>query len=64
MGSEERARSDSVSEGRESPLVGEATPTSQQFTPYKAQVIDSVTHTDGIRPYTVYVILVRKGGGT
>ena len=63
MGSEERTRSDSVSEGRESPSIGEATPTAQQSTPYKAQVIDSVTQTDGIRPYTMYVILVRKGGG-
>ena len=63
MRSEERARSEASSEGRESPTTSEATPTAQQLAPYKVQIIDVLTRTDGIRPYSVYVILVRKEGG-
>lgn len=63
MGSEERVRSGSVAEGRESPSIGEATPTTQQLAPYKVQVIDVITRTDGIRPYSLYVLLVRREGG-
>ena len=63
MGSEERGRSGSTSEGRESPSIGEATPTSQQLAPFKVQIIDVTTHSDGIRPYTSYVLLVRRQGG-
>ena len=63
MGSEERVRSGSVAEGRESPSIGEAMPTTQQLAPYKVQVIDVITRTDGIRPYSLYVLLVRREGG-
>ena len=63
VGSEERARSGSVSEGRESPSACGATPTTQQLAPYKVQVIDVITRTDGIRPYSLYVLLVRREGG-
>ena len=63
MGSEERVRSGSTAEGRESPSIGEAMPTNQQLAPYKVQVIDVITRTDGIRPYSLYVLLVRREGG-
>ena len=63
MRSEERTRNEAAGEGRESPSVGEATPTTQQLTQYKVQIIDVDTRTDGIRPYSLYVLLVRREGG-
>ena len=63
MRSEERTRNEASAEGRESPSVGEATPTTQQQTRYKVQIIDVDTRTDGIRPYSLYVLLVRREGG-
>jgi hypothetical protein len=63
MRSEERTRNEASAEGRESPSVGEATPSTRQPTRYKVQIIDVITQTDGIRPYSVYVLLVRSEGG-
>lgn len=63
MRSEEQTRSEGAAEGRESPSVGDATPSSRQPTQYKVQIIDVTTQTDGIRPYSLYVLLVRKEGG-
>ena len=63
MRSEERARNEGAAEGRESPSVSEATPSTRQPTRYKVQIIDVITQTDGIRPYSLYVLLVRSEGG-
>lgn len=63
MGSEERGRSEATADDGESPSVGEVTPTNQQLASYKVQIIDVDTRTDGIRPYSLYVILVRTEGG-
>ena len=63
MRSEERTRNEASAEGRESPSVGEATPSTRQPTRYKVQIIDVNTQTDGIRPYSLYVLLVRSEGG-
>lgn len=53
-------------QGRESPSVPEATPTSNLSIPVRIKVVDAVTtsHADGLRPYTIYYILAsRKDGG-
>ena len=63
MRSEERTRNEAAAEGRESPSVGEATPSTRQPTQYKVQIIDVNTEMDGIRPYSLYVLLVRSEGG-
>lgn len=63
MRSEERTRNEAAAGGRESPSVGEATPYTRQPTRYKVQIIDVNTQTDGIRPYSLYVLLVRSEGG-
>ena len=63
MRSEERSRSEASVEGRESPSVGETTSSTRQPTRYRVQIIDVNTQTDGIRPYSLYVLLVRSDGG-
>ncbi|XP_064382621.1 sorting nexin-14-like [Halichondria panicea] len=52
-------------QGRESPSVPEATPTSNLSIPVRIKVVDAVTtsHADGLRPYTIYYILASRKDG-